>query len=63
MAKLPIISGEHLIRALKHAGFSVVRQKGSHVSFNRKNVEGREYRTVVPLHKELARGTLSDILN
>ena len=57
MAKLPIVSGERLIDALKRGGFQVVRQKGSHVSLQR---EG--HKTVVPLHKELARGTLLGIL-
>jgi predicted RNA binding protein YcfA (HicA-like mRNA interferase family) len=29
---LPAISGRELIRALRRAGFAVLRQKGSHVS-------------------------------
>jgi len=35
-----------------------VRQKGSHVSLRK-----GDRRTVVPLHDELAKGTLRDILN
>lgn len=57
MAKLPVISGEELIKALQKAGFEVVRQKGSHVSLRK-----GKYETVVPLHHELARGTLLGIL-
>ena len=31
MAKIPVISGEKLIKLLKKAGFEVIRQRGSHV--------------------------------
>lgn len=57
MARLPVLSGEKLIKALQKAGFEVVRQKGSHVSLQKGN-----HRTVVPLHHELAKGTLLGIL-
>lgn len=55
--KLPVISGEELIKALKKNGFTVVRTKGSHVS-----LEKGIYKTVVPLHDEIAKGTLLGIL-
>jgi len=51
-----------MVAALRRAGFREVRQRGSHVSLERVD-EGRRYRTVVPLHDELAKGTLRDILN
>lgn len=57
MPKLPVLSGEELIKLLFKAGFHKVRQKGSHVS-----LEKGEFKTVVPLHEELARGTLLGIL-
>jgi predicted RNA binding protein YcfA (HicA-like mRNA interferase family) len=57
MAKLPVISGHELIRALQRDGFQIVRQRGSHVSL----MKG-QYGAVVPLHDELARGTLLGIL-
>lgn len=57
MTRLPVVSGEELIKALQKAGFSVVRQKGSHVSLQKANLK-----TVVPLHTELAKGTLLGIL-
>ena len=57
MAKLPVISGHELIRVMQRDGFLIVRQRGSHVSL----MKG-QYKTVVPLHDELARGTLLDIL-
>ncbi len=61
MPKLPVISGKELITALKKTGFVEVRQKGSHISLEKVTPE-RTYRTVVPLHPELAKGTLLDIL-
>ncbi len=57
MPKLPVLSGKALIKILQKAGFKIVRQKGSHVSLQKGN-----YKTVVPLHNELARGTLLGIL-
>lgn len=61
MPKLPSVSGEQLIRALKRAGFVELRQKGSHVSLEKRTAD-RVFKTVVPMHNELAKGTLSDIL-
>lgn len=57
MAKLPILSGKKLINILNKAGFQIVRQKGSHVSLRKET-----YKTVIPLHNELAKGTLLGIL-
>jgi len=53
VAKLPVFSGRNLIQLLKKRGFRVIRQKGSHVSMRKGN-----HKTVVPLHDELAKGTL-----
>ncbi|GAC1702101.1 MAG: type II toxin-antitoxin system HicA family toxin [Candidatus Acidiferrum sp.] len=61
MPKLPSISGERVIRALKRDGFVELRQKGSHVSLE-KRAGQQVFRTVVPMHSELAKGTLSDII-
>ncbi|MBW2594440.1 MAG: type II toxin-antitoxin system HicA family toxin [Deltaproteobacteria bacterium] len=61
MTKLPTISGADLIKVLQKAGFEKVRQKGSHISL-RKVTPGKTFKTIVPLHKTLAKGTLSDIL-
>ena len=50
MAKLPVISGKQMIRFLEGLGFTVVRQKGSH-----RSLQKGVYKTVVPLHDELAK--------
>ena len=55
------LSGEQVIRALERMGFQRVRQRGSHVVLKRQ-VAGSEVGCVVPLHKELATGTLLGIL-
>lgn len=57
MPKLPVISGMETIKALQKLGFSVVRQRGSHVVL-RKGASG----CVVPNHHELKTGTLAGIL-
>ena len=57
MPKLPVISGIEAVRALEKLGFSVVRQRGSHIVL-RKGSSG----CVVPDHSELKIGTLSGIL-
>jgi predicted RNA binding protein YcfA (HicA-like mRNA interferase family) len=61
MSRLPDLSGPELVKALRKAGFLVLRQKGSHVSMEKKDEAGH-WRTVVPMHHEIARGTLHDIL-
>lgn len=61
MPKLPSVSGERVVKALKRPGFVQLRQKGSHVSLE-KRVSDHTWKTVVPMHSEVAKGTLSDIL-
>lgn len=58
MPALPVISGQACIAALMRLGYSVVRQRGSHV---RLACAGRSPVTV-PLHSTLDRGTLRAIL-
>ena len=59
--KLPVVSGENLIRALKKLGYEAVRQKGSHVRLYPPANSDRKP-TTVPLHDELAKKTLKQIL-
>jgi predicted RNA binding protein YcfA (HicA-like mRNA interferase family) len=59
MSRLPSISGRECVRALEKAGFTVVRQKGSHIVMRRENPFAQ---TVVPDHAELDRGTLRSII-
>jgi predicted RNA binding protein YcfA (HicA-like mRNA interferase family) len=59
--KLPVISGADLIRALGKFGYITVRQKGSHVRL-RHSSNPQRLPVTVPLHSELAFGTLRRIL-
>lgn len=58
--KLPIISGEEMIKILAKQGFKDIRRKGSHVSLYKKN--NKNYLVVVPIKKEIKKGTLLSIM-
>ena len=59
--KLPLVSGNDVIKLLQKEGFVVVRQKGGHVSMHKK-VNNKTLLVVVPLKKEIKKGTLLSII-
>jgi predicted RNA binding protein YcfA (HicA-like mRNA interferase family) len=59
--RLPVVSGDDVIRVLGKFGYVAVRQKGSHVRLRHPTDPARAPVTV-PQHKELATGTLRRIL-
>jgi len=61
MTKLRRISAQQAIRRLEKLGFQKIRQNGSHIIL-KKSTEDGEIGCVVPLHSELAIGTLAGIL-
>lgn len=61
MPRLPRASGAEAIRVLERLGFVKVRQRGSHVILKKRTLAG-DIGCVVPLHPELAPGTLRGIL-
>lgn len=61
LTKLPILSGQELIKILTKVGFVTEGQRGSHVKL-KKRLEDRVIVTIVPLHNELDTGTLLGIL-
>jgi len=61
MPKLPPISGLDLIRFLSSLGYETIRQRGSHIRLRKQTALG-EHNLTVPAHKEVAKGTLNDIL-
>ena len=61
MPKLPRISGKEAVRVMEKLGFVQIRQRGSHVVLKKTTTDG-EVGCVIPLHKELAIGTLQGIL-
>jgi predicted RNA binding protein YcfA (HicA-like mRNA interferase family) len=59
MPKLHRVSGQEVIRVLERMGFVQVRQRGIVL---KKQIPEGEVGCVVPLHRELAIGTLRGIL-
>ena len=62
MPKLPRVSGKEIIKALSKIGFKHERTKGSHAILNKQDKERGKITVPVPLHKELAKGTLKSIM-
>jgi len=63
MPRLPLLSGDEIIRILERAfGFRFVSQKGSHAKLQR-TTGGRTITTIVPRHRQVARGTLKGALD
>ncbi len=52
-------SGREVVKALRRVGFVVDHQRGSHIFLH--NLE-KNISVVVPVHKELKKGTLNSIL-
>ena len=61
MPRLRRVSGREAVRALERLGFEQVRQRGSHIVLKKQTQEGA-VGCVVPMHRELAVGTLRGIL-
>lgn len=61
MPKLPILSGKEMVKILSKIGFVHIRTRGSHAIFNKQTPRGK-VTIPVPLHKELAKGTLKSIM-
>jgi len=59
MAALPVLSGREAVRTFEELGWTVARQRGSHVILIRK---GHVATLSVPDHRELARGTLRALI-
>ena len=55
---LPVVSGRAVVQALAKVGFAEVSQRGSHLK--PRNPAGKT--VIVPMRRELARGTLRSIL-
>jgi predicted RNA binding protein YcfA (HicA-like mRNA interferase family) len=60
--KLPRgVSGERLARALERLGYSVIRQKGSHIRLRHSGPP--VHSITIPLHRSLKTGTLHGLLS
>jgi len=61
MSKVPSLNYPRVIHALQRAGFTIIRQRGSHIRLQRK-VGDDMVRIIVPAHLPIKRSTLSHIL-
>lgn len=59
--RLRVLSGRDVIRILNGFGFQVVATRGSHAKLRRALPTGEQRILTVPLHKELAAGTIHAI--
>jgi len=59
-SKYPLLSAREIIRTLRKAGFAEVSQRGSHRKLQ--NDADPPRTVIVPMHDEVARGTLRSIL-
>ena len=59
--KVPSLNYEQVVRALRRAGWVVVRQRGSHIRLQKRTPE-ETLKLVVPAHRPIKRSTLSHIL-
>lgn len=60
--RLPPVSGRQVVRLLERLGYDVIRQRGSHIRMRKATPLG-EHSITIPAHREMAKGTLNDILN
>jgi len=61
MSKVPSLSYIKVIKALQRDGWTVVRQKGSHIRMQKRK-KGELLKLTIPAHKPIKRSTLSHIL-
>jgi predicted RNA binding protein YcfA (HicA-like mRNA interferase family) len=59
MPSLPILSGQEAVRIFESFGWSIARQRGSHIIMIK---EGEIVTLSIPNHKEVARGTLRSLI-
>ena len=57
--QVPILSGRRVVRAFENDGWTMVRQRGSHMILTK---PGSIASLSVPDHKEVARGTLRSLI-
>ena len=57
--KLTLCSGAEAVRKLQKAGWSIARQKGSHIMLTR---TGYQWTLSIPQHKELGPGLLRKLI-
>ncbi|HEY3137016.1 MAG TPA: type II toxin-antitoxin system HicA family toxin [Blastocatellia bacterium] len=59
MPSLPVLNGQDVVRVFESFGWTVARQKSSHIIMTK---EGGNVTLSIPNHKEVARGTLRSLI-
>ena len=59
MPRLPVLSGEEAVRVFESLGWSVARQRGSHIVMTK---PGEMATLSVPNHSTVAKGTLRSLI-
>jgi len=59
MASLPVLSGQEVVRIFETFGWTVARQKSSHIIMTK---QGEIATLSIPNHNEVARGTLRSLI-
>ena len=59
MPSLPILSGQEVVRVFELFGWSIARQRSSHIIMTK---QGETVTLSIPDHKEVARGTLRSLI-
>ena len=59
MASLPVLSGQQVVSVFESFGWSVARQKSSHIIMTK---AGEIVTLSIPNHKEVARGTSRSLI-
>ncbi len=59
MPRLPVLSGEEAVRVFESLGWSVARQRGSHIVMTK---PGEMATLSVPNHRTVAKGTLRSLI-
>ncbi len=54
-------SGKEIVKRLTRLGFNTTSQKGSHLKM-RGRIDGKLKTVIIPMHKQVAQGTLNSIL-
>lgn len=61
MTKVPSLSYQQIVRALQRDGWTVVRQRGSHIRLQ-KRLGNEVLKIIVPAHRPVKRSTLAHLL-
>jgi predicted RNA binding protein YcfA (HicA-like mRNA interferase family) len=59
MPVLPVLSGQEVVKAFESLGWTVARQRSSHIIMVR---DGETASLSIPDHKEVAKGTLRKLI-